>query len=74
MKTTKKILNINRNANFSNLTITHFSDHLNEEEKTRAMSSFKKRKENKINIVKKQMELFNEMNRSIQNNKIVKYI
>jgi hypothetical protein len=38
------------------------------------MTSFKNRKENKIGLVKKQLELLNEMNRSLQKNKIVIHI
>jgi hypothetical protein len=71
IRTTKKILNINRTTNNSNLTITHFSDGIKEEEKTRAITSVKYRKEQKLNLAKKQLELLNEMNISLQNNKIV---
>lgn len=74
IRTTKKILNISKAANQSFLSISHFSDGLTEEEKKRASTSFKNRKENKANLVKKQLELFNEINRSLQKNKIVSYI
>lgn len=74
VQTTKKILNIKQAPNKPNLTIAHFGDALNKEEKKRAMTSLKNRTENKASLVKKQLELFNEINRSLQRSKIVSHI
>lgn len=38
-----------------NLTISHFSDNLSDDDRKRAITSFKNRKDNKTNLIKRQL-------------------
>lgn len=54
IKTTRTLLKMKPN-NDVNLSISHFSDYLSDDEKKRAITSFKNRKENKTSLIKRQL-------------------